>query len=309
MFFKSRGRIFDLIISPVSNISRVTARWQGHQTDFWNVPCELQSMWWTSKYIFSETEMSFFKVTGASVRGSRVSNLRPSLRGWRKCGCFHLQLAHKNVAAVKTKTRCRDQEEVTSWTLVSNFLLTYWNRFVFLALVQWTKKAPPSQFISALLSHSSRPSLQKTPVLFRPHVRSSVHMWSGSNAGLSVCSPPPTAAADPANGSSGCREHQHPFTVPFPGPQTRPTDAKEHLKMRENTNETSRSVEKRGDSPLKIVVSSWYMWLFLNRYKEIVYSVIHWQPRFWYQPQRGDCVILQMDRCRGVGDRKIEKWN
>lgn len=124
-FFKSRGWIFDLIISPVSNISRVTARWQGHQTDFWNVPYELQSMWWTSKYTFSETEMSFFKVTGASVRGSRVSNLRSSLRGWRKCGWVQLELAHKN----KNKTHCRDQEEVTSLTIFSNFRLTCWNRF------------------------------------------------------------------------------------------------------------------------------------------------------------------------------------
>lgn len=36
--------------------------------------------------------MSFFKVTGASVRASE---------GGRKCGW--VQLAHKNVAAVKTK--------------------------------------------------------------------------------------------------------------------------------------------------------------------------------------------------------------
>lgn len=38
--------------------------------------------------------MSFFKVTGASVRASE---------GGRKCGCVQLELAHKNVAAVKTK--------------------------------------------------------------------------------------------------------------------------------------------------------------------------------------------------------------
>lgn len=40
----------------------------------------------------------------------------------------------------------------------------------------------------------------------------------------------------------------------------------------------SRSVEKRGGKfsfiKKKIVVSSWYMWLFLNRYGEIVYSVL-----------------------------------
>lgn len=53
--------------NTVSNINAVTVRWQGLQTDFWNVLCEVQSMWWTSIYTFSETEMSFFKVTGASV--------------------------------------------------------------------------------------------------------------------------------------------------------------------------------------------------------------------------------------------------
>lgn len=59
---------FSIIIIAVSNISSVTVWWQGQQSDFWNVPCELQSMWCTSKYTLSEREMSFFKVTGASTR-------------------------------------------------------------------------------------------------------------------------------------------------------------------------------------------------------------------------------------------------
>lgn len=59
---------FAIIISAVSNLSSVTVQQQGQQSDFWNVPCELDSIWCTSKYTFRETEMSFFKVTGASTR-------------------------------------------------------------------------------------------------------------------------------------------------------------------------------------------------------------------------------------------------
>lgn len=65
--FQIQKTKYAIIISSVSNISSVTLRWQGQQTDFWNVPCELHSMRCT-KYTFRETEMSFFKVTGASRR-------------------------------------------------------------------------------------------------------------------------------------------------------------------------------------------------------------------------------------------------
>ena len=43
-FDLNRGTNFSLIISAVSNISSVTLKRQGQQTDFWNVPCELHSM-------------------------------------------------------------------------------------------------------------------------------------------------------------------------------------------------------------------------------------------------------------------------
>ncbi len=58
---------YAIMISSVSSISSGTVQCQGQQTDFWNVPCEMHSMRCT-KYTFRETEMSFFKVTGASRR-------------------------------------------------------------------------------------------------------------------------------------------------------------------------------------------------------------------------------------------------
>lgn len=47
----------------------------------------------------------------------------------------------------------------------------------------------------------------------------------------SVHLPPKQQQTQQTGAVSGCREHQHPLTVAFPGPQTRPTDAKKHLEM------------------------------------------------------------------------------
>lgn len=77
-----------IITRAVGNTRSVSSQQQGQQTDFWNVPCELHSMWCTSKYTIGATEMSFFKVTGAPRRQIVCLTLRARWQKWPELVAF-----------------------------------------------------------------------------------------------------------------------------------------------------------------------------------------------------------------------------
>lgn len=73
--------------------------------------------------------MSVFKVTGAFVRG--IAGLQPQFepQSVKEVWMCSAQVGAQKCCCSENKTHCRDQEEMTSSTLFSNFLLAYGYRF------------------------------------------------------------------------------------------------------------------------------------------------------------------------------------